>query len=109
MRRFARLRRSSEIAFVRRRGRKAAFPTLAVFTLEGSEGPSRIAITVGKPVGCAVERNLVRRRIRGALEEMGAALPAGRRFLFVAKPGAVAQAYAELAADVRRAVGQGAR
>jgi ribonuclease P protein component len=104
MRRFAHLRRSSEIAFVRRRGRKTAFPTLAVFTAEDREGPPRIAITVGKPVGCAVERNLVRRRIRGALEEIGSALPGGRRFVFVARPGALAQPYAELAADVRRAV-----
>jgi ribonuclease P protein component len=106
MRRFAPLRRSNEIAFVRRRGLKGAFSTIAVYAAAGPAGPSRIAITVSKAVGGAVERNLVRRRIRGALEELGAALPEGRRFLIVARPSALTQPYAGLAADVCRAVGR---
>jgi ribonuclease P protein component len=106
VRQFARLGRSSEIAFVRRRGLKLVLPTFAVFSAEGRAGPSRIAITVSKTVGGAVERNLVRRRIRGALEELGGSVPTGRRFLIVARPGALFQPYAGLAADVRRAVGK---
>jgi ribonuclease P protein component len=106
MRRFAPLRRSGEIAFVRRRGRKQTFSTIDVFAAEGREGPSSVAIAVGKAVGCAVERNLVRRRIRGALEELGASFLGGRRYLIVARPAALAEPYAALAADVRRAVGK---
>ena len=102
------MRRSSEIAFVRRRGRKQVFPTIAVFAAEGREGESRVGIVVSKSVGGAVERNLVRRRIRGALEELGASLAGGRRFLIVARPGALAAPYAGLAADVHRAVGKAA-
>jgi ribonuclease P protein component len=104
MRRFASLRRSGEIAFVRRSGRKQVFPAIAVFAADGG-GPCRVAITVSKAVGGAVERNLVRRRIRAALEELGASLPAGRRFVIVARPGSWERPYAELAAQVRRAVG----
>ncbi len=104
MRRFASLRRSSEIAFVRRTGRKQIFPAITVFTAGGG-GPCRVAITVGKAVGGAVERNLVRRRIRGALEELGAALGGGRRFVIVARPGSLELPYHELAAQVRSAAG----
>lgn len=105
MRRFARLRRTNEIAFVRRRGLKEAFSTITVFAAEGRGAP-RFAITVSKAVGGAVERNLVRRRIRGALEALGAALPEDRRFVIVARPNASVEPYARLAADVRRAVGK---
>lgn len=103
MRWFDSLRRQSEIAYVRRRGRRAGLATLAVFGL-GADGPrSRIGITVSKAVGGAVVRNRVRRRIRGALDALApAAQPV--LLLFVARPEAAAEPYARLAADVAAAV-----
>ena len=56
-------------------------------------------MTVAKPVGGAVARNLVRRRVRGALD--GLAPPAvPLRILFVAKPAAAAASYERLEGEV---------
>ena len=99
MRWFASLRRSSEIAFVRKRGRSTGTALLVGYALPASAGPSRICVSVSKAVGNAVVRNLVRRRVRGALETL--AVP-GRsmRVLFVLKPSAVTADYERLVADV---------
>ncbi len=102
MRWYGRLRRSSEIAFVRRRGRRTAFAGFAVFAVPGA-GPTRVCVSVSKAVGGAVTRTLVRRRIRGALDALGAQGPASR-LLFVAKPGADAVPYARILRDVASAV-----
>jgi len=107
MRTFGRLRRQSEIAFVRRRGRALALPTLTAYASDGSTGMARIGVTVSKAVGGAVVRNRVRRRVRGALEALPPLDP-GRRILFVASP-AAAGSYAEVARDVSRAVARLAR
>jgi ribonuclease P protein component len=105
MRWFGRLRRAGEIAFVRRRGRQAALDTLSAYAAPAAGTPSRVGVTVSKAVGGAVVRNLVRRRIRGALDELPP--PASPlRLLFVAKPAAAAVPYGRLAADVATAVGR---
>ena len=103
MRWYEPLRRRAEIAFVRRRGRASSLPTLTAY-LAGPGGPRpRFGVTVSSAVGKAVVRNLVRRRIRGALDQL--APPAAPvRILFVAKPAAAAADYARLAADVARAL-----
>jgi ribonuclease P protein component len=98
------LRRRAEIAFVRRRGRVASTPTLTAYLVEPAGPRSRFGVTVSARVGKAVVRNLVRRRIRGALDQLP--VPAAPlRVLFVAKPAAAAAAYTRLAADVARALG----
>lgn len=103
MRWFDPLRRQSEIAYVRRRGRRAGFVTLSAFGLEADGARCRIGITVSKAVGGAVVRNLVRRRIRGALEALPAR-PAPVRILFIARPEAAGEPYTRLAADVAAAL-----
>jgi len=62
-----RLRRSADFASVIKRGRKVARPTLVLYAATSSQ--PRFGLIVGKPVGGAVERNLVKRRLRhGAYE-----------------------------------------
>jgi ribonuclease P protein component len=104
---YDRLRRSSEIAAVRRRGRRSSAATFALFALPTSSEGVRVGVTVSKAVGGAVTRNLVRRRILGALDGI-TERPSGARLLFVAKPAAATESYARLAADVVAALG-GAR
>ena len=99
MRWYGRLRRTSEIAFVRRRGRAIHLTILVAYGAQGTSAPVRVGVTVSKAVGNAVIRNRVRRRIRGALD----ALPRGTettRYLFVAKPGAGTADYATIAREV---------
>jgi ribonuclease P protein component len=98
------LRRRAEIAYVRRRGRVASFGTLTAYVAATDAPRTRFGVTVSSQVGGAVVRNLVRRRIKGALD----AFPAPSRpvrILFVAKPAAAAAPYQRLAADVGRALG----
>jgi len=102
---YDRLRRSSEIAFVRKRGRRAVTATFSAYAVPAQRQGAQVAVTVSKAVGSAVVRNRVRRRIRGALD----ALPAPARplcVLFVAKAGAGESPYARLSADVSSALGR---
>jgi len=101
---YGRLRRSGEIAFVRRRGRRLGFETCSVFALD-DPGPTRVCVTVAKAVGGAVVRNAVRRRIRGALDAQP--LPAkASRLVFVAKPAAATASFSRICGDVAAALGQ---
>jgi len=102
---YDRLRRSSDIAFVRRRGKPAGTSGLTAYGLADRGGRTRVAVTVASSVGGAVTRNLVKRRIRGALDALGPpAVPL--RLLIVAKPAAAALPYDRLARDVATALGR---
>ena len=103
MRWYGRLRRSGEIAFVRRRGKRIAYLAFSLVALEGGNG-TRVCVTVSKAVGGAVVRNAVRRRIKGALDALAIPAPAVR-LVFVAKPEAASMPYAGLAAEVAAALG----
>jgi ribonuclease P protein component len=100
---YGRLRRSSEIAFVRRRGRRLSVATLTGYGMQVAKDGERLAVTVSKDVGNAVIRNLVRRRVLGALDSLPPPA-AAMRFVFVAKPAAAQESYARLAADVAEVV-----
>ena len=104
MRWFGRLRRKAEIALVRRHGRRAGSASLAAYALEARDRRTRIAVTVSKGVGGAVVRNLVRRRIVGALDALGREPGAPAMILFVAQPLAAEVPYARLAIDVASAL-----
>jgi ribonuclease P protein component len=99
MRWYASLRRPGEIAFVRRSGRHAGAGAVVAHATPASGGACRIAVTVSKAVGTAVVRNLVKRRIKGALDGLRAP---GRslRIVIVAKPAACGESYERLARDV---------
>ncbi|GAC1476088.1 MAG: hypothetical protein NVS3B17_18260 [Vulcanimicrobiaceae bacterium] len=103
MRWYARLRRSGEIAFVRKRGRHVALGTLNAYGVSPVGEATLVAITTSKAVGGAVVRNRIRRRVRGALDAM-VPPPMKMRMLFVVKPGAARESYERLAADVASAV-----
>jgi ribonuclease P protein component len=67
----------------------------------GAEGAPergvRLAFAVGRPVGTAVVRNRVRRRLRAAFAELD---PAPGTYLLSAAPAAAHRSYAELRHDV---------
>ena len=102
MRWFGRLRRSNEIAFVRRRGRAIGLRTIRVYVVDGPPGDVRVAVTVSKAVGIAVVRNRVKRRIRGALDALSCRVAC--RMLVVAKPEAAVASYEVVARDVAEAL-----
>ncbi len=99
MRWYGSLRRSGEIAFVRRRGRSAGDATLVAYGAPQVPGPSRVVVSVSKAVGGAVVRNRVRRRIKGALDVHGS-LGAPLRLVVIARPAAATASYAQIERDV---------
>ena len=104
MRRYASLRRQGEFTRLRQRGRRYATGVLTIYRGEAlrSDRTAVVGITVGKPVGKAVVRNKVRRRVAALLQQ----LLAGRRLrlLVVARPAAAAAPFAQLRNELERAL-----
>jgi ribonuclease P protein component len=104
MRRYASLRRQGEFTRLRQRGRRYASGALTIYRAEPlrSDRAAVVGITVGKPVGKAVVRNKVRRRVAALLHHM----LAGRRLrlLVVARPSAATAPFAQLRNELERAL-----
>jgi len=66
--------------------------------------PPRVAYAVGRPVGGAVVRNRVRRRLRAATRAHAAVLSPGHAYLVHARPGAADRSYADLAVALEGAL-----
>lgn len=65
-------------------------------------GPTRVGFAVGKRVGGAVTRNLVKRRLREAMRRRLRLLAAGWDLVVVARPAAAATSAAQLADELDR-------
>src|SRR5215469_11756691 len=104
MRSYASLRRSWEFTRLRQRGRRIATGALTVYRADAfpSDLRSVVGITVGKPVGGAVVRNTVRRRVAAILRET---LKERRmRVLVVARPSAAEAPFSTLRNELVRAL-----
>jgi ribonuclease P protein component len=104
MRRYASLRRTAEFSRLRQRGRRYASGALTVYRAapHATDPTSVVGITVAKPVGSAVVRNKVRRRVAAILRD----LLDGRRLrlLVVARPAAATAPFAQLRNELERAL-----
>jgi len=101
VRRFASLRRRSEFAFLRRRGRMMKTPDLTLYhTLGGSDVRASVGISIGKAVGGAVIRNLLRRRLQSILQASLSDVP--QRLLILPQPGAALLNFRDLSDQLRR-------
>jgi ribonuclease P protein component len=65
-------------------------------------GPVRVGFVVGRKVGSAVQRNRVKRRLRHAVRDRLAELPAGATLVVRALPGAADRPHAALTRDLDR-------
>jgi ribonuclease P protein component len=97
-----RLRRTGDFQQAVRRGRRVCSATMVVHAAGAPvPGPPRIGFVVGRPVGGAVVRNLVRRRLRELVRARLNRLPAGL-LVVRATPRAASASYASLGADIDR-------
>jgi ribonuclease P protein component len=106
---FSRVRSRSEHRLVAARGRRARRGPLVVQLLvpenglvpasgsTGTGGQARAGVVVGKRVGTAVTRNLVKRRLRELLRSRLGSLPSGALVLVRALPGAGESSFEALA------------
>ena len=90
-----------------RRGTKSSSRTVVVHlrvAADGSRPAPMVGFVVGKQVGTAVVRNLVKRRLRHVFRERLDLLPPGSAVVVRATPRAATATSAELAEDVDRAL-----
>lgn len=84
-----RLRRPQDFTRTTRSGTKSVGSAVLVFGHQGhGDGPARLGLAVGKPVGNAVVRHRVSRQIRGAVAGVMPSLPPGSTWVIRALPGA---------------------
>lgn len=84
-----------------RRGRRSASPLAVYYRLERTESdPARFGFIVSRAVGGAVERNLLRRRMRAIGRELVDAGARGVDVVVRALPGSAQRGWASLSADM---------
>lgn len=113
-----RLRRRQDFSEAVRRGRRAGRPLLVVhlraaaahrdatdpYGPGGNAPPARAGFVVSKAVGGAVQRNLVKRRLRHLVRDRLSLLPPGSLVVVRALPGAGGADHAQLALDLDAAL-----
>ena len=70
---------------VRRSGKSYAHPLLVLIIKAGKDPISRFAVTAGKSVGNAVQRNRAKRLLRAALQEVISDIPPGYQGILIAR------------------------
>jgi ribonuclease P protein component len=100
------MRRRQDFAAAVRHGRRVGRPLLVAYLLcprvsESRDGvPARVGFVVGRSVGSAVDRNVVRRRLRHLVRERLAALPPSTLLVIRALAGAGEAPAGRLAEDL---------
>ena len=90
-----------------RRGRRAGTPTLVLhLDVDAGVKQPQVGLVVGKAVGPAVTRNLVKRRLRHLSRERLSSLPGSAVLVVRALPSSAQSSYAALSADFDRALGR---
>jgi ribonuclease P protein component len=99
-----------------RHGRRSGTATLVVHLLvppagvsSAADRPPQVGFVVGKAVGPAVTRNLVKRRLRALARERIDSLPRCSTLVVRALPPAADATYAALGADMDRALSRSTR
>lgn len=93
-----RLKKSSEITRVRRIGKSYAHPLIVLITLPSKLSQSRVAVSAGRSVGNAVQRNRAKRLLREALRPLMPQLIPGWDILVLSRRATADAAYSEIEA-----------
>ncbi len=92
MKRRSRLSRSGDFAAVYRHGRSVSSRYLVLYSFPrppeaGAGDDPRLGLAVSRKVGGAVERNLLKRRLREAFDRLAPEIEPGRDYVLIGRPG----------------------
>jgi len=90
LKRHERIRKRSQYVTIYQQGVTRESRHFKITVLPNTVQWSRIGITVSRKIGSAVQRNLVKRRLREYFRLHKAVLPRSHDIVFTAKPGAAA-------------------
>jgi ribonuclease P protein component len=97
--------RPDDFRAIVRRGRRSASPLAVYYRLErDAADPARFGFIVSRAVGGAVERNLVRRRMRAVGRQLVVDGARGADVVVRALPGSAQHGWASLSADMHAAL-----
>ncbi len=85
MKQFVKLKENWEFNRTYRRGDSYVCPMLVIYICRGRKNFTRLGITAGKKLGCAVKRNRAKRVITAAFRECAEHIPLGYDFVIVAR------------------------
>lgn len=104
-----RVTRGADYRAIVRRGKKYAGENTVTYIRRNPDGGSgvRFGFIVGKTVGKAVRRNLVRRRLKAACYQLLPAARPGSDVVVRALPGSAEATWATLLGEISRAVSKG--
>jgi ribonuclease P protein component len=96
----ARLKRASEFRRVKEQGKTAngKYLLLGVFQTGGTQ-PAQVGLITSGRIGCAVERNRVRRRLRELARKTRPEILPGTHLVIIARRSAVSASFSQLEQD----------
>jgi ribonuclease P protein component len=104
--RMARLTKNKEFQTVYKHGQVYVGRYVVLYVLPRPGQATRTGFTVGKKVGGAVKRNLVRRRLKEIQRQLQVQLKPGYDLVLVGRPRALTVGFWPLSEEVRRLCGQ---
>lgn len=85
MKSFEKLKQNWEFHRAYKRGRAFVAPCHVLYVCKGKKDNTRLGITAGKKLGCAVNRNRAKRVLTAAFRECAVNIPKGYDFVLVAR------------------------
>ena len=101
---YGRLRSEAEFKAVRSARKVRRSTSMLVYQAPGPSETPRLGIVATVSLGTAVRRNRIKRRLRAAFGFEVAQAAAFRDFVIVAKPATASVSFAELRAEIARAI-----
>jgi ribonuclease P protein component, eubacterial len=86
------------------RGKRVGRPSFGLQAVPNAADDAAVGFTVTKKTGTATERNRIKRRLRAAVTACARDFPAGHDYVLIGRREALAEPFAEMVGNLRRAL-----